>query len=98
MLALSGRRTWLSLLGILVIAPSLAAQIVPFPIGGGAGGVYIDAQGTVHYREADAKKLDEARAKARNAINSGNSKDEKLCYISLPKLMNQVNEMHERAQ
>ena len=76
---------------LLAFAPLAQAQIgPPVEIGGGAGGIYIDASGTVRYRQADAnKELDAIRERAQKAVKG--AKDE-LCFISLPHLFAQVRQ------
>src|SRR5258706_15535480 len=59
-----------------------------FPPDAAPGGVYIDASGTLRARPVDDKQLEDLRAKARTSPPA--IKDEKLCYISLPKLMEEV--------
>jgi hypothetical protein len=79
----------------LIGAAWARGQIVPpFEIGGNAGGVYIDADGTVRYRLTDAdKRLEQTRARARS--NAIGRKDEKLCYISLPKLFTELQSLRD---
>lgn len=75
------------------VGPAALGQIVPFPIGSTAGGVYIDAGGVVRFREQDDKELQAAKARARTAeaiVTTGKDKDETLCYVSLPKLFERV--------
>jgi len=82
-----------ALLALLAIVPAARGQFIgPVQqIGGNAGGVYIDADGVVQFREADAaKELQQVRARAQH---SSNGKDDKLCYVSLPRLFARVHEL-----
>lgn len=83
---------------ILAILTSAAwAQIVPVPVPPNPtptprptiGGVYVDPDGTVRYREVADAKLTQLRARARTA----GQKDQPNSYISLPKLTAQVQQL-----
>jgi len=52
-------------------------------------GVYLDTTGRVSARQVDeTRELEQMRARARNA--AAVAKDEKLCYVSLPRLLAEV--------
>src|SRR5690348_3548789 len=85
---------------LLAAALPAAAQNGPLVInngvdtgGGVAGGVYIDADGTVRQRAVDASG-GVAAVRARGAAGAGAvKKDAKLCFVSLPKLTAEVREL-----
>jgi len=77
---------FIGLLSVLLLGRMASAQVPVISTtnnGSSAGGVYMDAEGMVRFRELDTKQLDIARTRAHNALNN---KDEKLVYVSLPKL------------
>jgi hypothetical protein len=67
-----------ALMVMLPAIPSLAQLTQPT-----FGGVYIDADGVVRYREVDARQQ-RPRVPAGSAISQG---QDQLCYISLPRLL-----------
>src|SRR5690348_10771967 len=88
--------SWLRALVLIAVLTGTAAtraQIEPFPIGGSAGGIYIDTDGTVRQRQTDNKEAQKARPKAPPA--GATAKDENLVYVSLPKLFGQVDALND---
>ncbi|HEY8666650.1 MAG TPA: DUF1598 domain-containing protein [Tepidisphaeraceae bacterium] len=82
--------------GVCVIAMGQArGQTVIVPPTATAGGVYIDADGTVKYRQADTRdELAAVRERAKAAALAGKgAKEEKLAFVSLPKLFAEVQEL-----
>ncbi len=81
-------------LTVLLLAATGRGQITA---GGGTlisnpSGVYIDAEGVVHQRQADSsEELAKMRKQARDS--AATAKDPKLCYVSLPKLFLEVREL-----
>jgi hypothetical protein len=91
--------SWISaivLTGVTLGAATARGQIVPFPIGGSAGGIYIDTDGTVRQRQTDDKEAQKARPKAPPA--GATAKDENLVYVSLPKLFEQVDALNDKGK
>jgi hypothetical protein len=92
----------LFILACTISSPAAHAQFNGFVINSGAGGVYIDADGVVRYRENDdAKQLDDARTRAKLATaiaTTGKDKDEQLCYISLPRLFEKVEALNDKGK
>src|SRR5690349_19829414 len=80
-------------MAIALAAVSVRAQIEPFPIGGSAGGIYIDTDGTVRQRQTDKDV-----PKAPPAGVTVKDKDEQLVYISLPKLFQQVDALNDKGK
>ena len=73
----------------------LRAQPIPMPEGGyDVNGIVMDAKGDFTFRETDAKSIEEARKKAMAPIIV--NKDEKLTYVSLPRLTPLIKEMQLR--
>lgn len=91
LLVSSGFARLVALPVLLFSAAAARGQIASQPIGGNAGGIYIDVDGTVRFREADAAaQLEQVRARARGGQPG---KDAKLCYVSLPRLFAQAREL-----
>lgn len=87
--------------GGLVIVAGLSrvsqAQVTPVPVPffpfGGVPGVYLDTEGAVRVRQVDAKQelaAMQARLKA-----AAHAKDDRLVYISIPKLLAQAQELQQ---
>jgi len=76
---------------LLLMAVSVTqAQVTPIfttPATGSAGGVYMDPEGQIHFRELSTKDLALARD---GPIYAANNKDEKLAYVSLPAVFAQA--------
>ena len=89
--------TWLEIASVTAILITLSAAAAHGQIAGalnfgGAPGVYLDLQGNVRCREIDANdRLAAMRARIKAAGDSG--KNEKLVYLSLPKLLNQARDL-----
>jgi hypothetical protein len=80
-----------SLLGV----SRAASQPLKIPAGGvETSGIVMDAKGDFTYRDPDPKAIEQARAKA-NAPKAA-AKDEKLVYISLPRLTPIIKELQLR--
>jgi hypothetical protein len=103
-MATSGWRrvlNWLlySCLCVLVAAPAkhLSAQTLTPVLFGPPPGVYLDADGVVRHRQIDNKEeLAAMRARAKAARDGAN--DQKLAYVSLPRLFAQVRVLRESHQ
>src|SRR6266568_2772637 len=84
---------------VLVLAffavPASRAQVILPPDFGAAAGVYIDADGTLHERQTDtANDLAVKRLRAK-ALNQP-PKAQDLTYISLPRLLAEVQSVTEQ--
>ena len=84
---------WLCMATTVALGAQFARGQVPVPVPTPLptqtlGGVYIDADGTVQYREINDPRLAQLRARARSGI-----KDEKLAYVSLPKLAARMQQL-----
>ena len=88
-----GRFPFLAVLTFtLLIASTARAQIGTGFAFGGTPGVYLDVGGNVRCREVDEKDhLAAVRARAKAAVDA--AKNEKLAFISLPKLFEQVQSL-----
>ena len=84
---------WLTSLALLfIVAPAARAQVVPQFAFGGAPGVYLDLKGNVRCREVDTNDhLSAMRVRIRALGDAG--KNEKIAYISLPKILNQARDL-----
>ena len=71
------------------LAPTSRGQVILPPVSGGVGGVYIDADATLHQRQTDtASDLASQRLRAK-ALNQP-PKAQDMTYVSLPRLFAEV--------
>ncbi|HET6248951.1 MAG TPA: DUF1598 domain-containing protein [Tepidisphaeraceae bacterium] len=83
-----------ALLSLLFTTAAANAQIGTGFAFGGTPGVYLDVSGKVSTREVDQKDhLAAVRARAKAAVDAG--KNEKLAYVSLPKLFAEVQSLRQ---
>ena len=78
-----------------LVGLTAAAATLEIPAGGvGFSGLIMDAKGAIHFHEPDAKEMEEAKAKALKPVVV--AKEEKLCFISLPRLLPIIKELQLR--
>jgi hypothetical protein len=78
-----------------IVVPQSRAQVIFPPVFGTGNGVYIDADGTLHQRQTDtANDLATQRLRAK-ALNQP-PKAQDLTYISLPRLLAEVQSLTEQ--
>ena len=97
-----GKRRCLGMLAAVLLAASIApaaraqGPVTAFQFGfGGAPGVWLDTDGQVRVREVDAKQELAAMRARLKAAQAAAKKDDKLVYLSLPRLFAQVRSQRQ---
>ncbi len=74
---------------------STSAQPLDVPKEGlSVNGIILDAKGAIHFSDPDPKLIEVARAKAKGPLPI--ARDEKLCYISLPRLVTAIKALRDK--
>ena len=90
-----GSLIWSLAFAITCHCRPIAAQPMQMPGEGlSVNGITLDAAGAIHFRDPDPKAIEEARVKAKAAVPI--TRDEKLCCISLPRLISTVKALREK--